>query len=48
MIQEIAVVLLLILSLAYLCYRLNRKFFSSGKGCDTCAFSEKGKIEPLN
>ena len=48
MIQEIVVVLLLILSLAYLCYRVNRKFFSSGKGCDTCPFSGKEKIEPLN
>jgi hypothetical protein len=47
MIQEIAVVLLLILSLAYLGYRVNQKFFSTGKGCDTCAFSEKEKIEPL-
>jgi hypothetical protein len=48
MIQEIAVVLLLILSLAYLGYRVNRKFFSKAKGCDTCAFSGKEKIEPLN
>ncbi len=48
MIQEIAVVLLLILSLVYLCYRVNRKFFSKAKGCDACAFSGKEKIEPLN
>ena len=48
MIQEIVVVLLLILSLVYLCYRVNQKFFSKEKGCDTCAFSGKEKIEPLN
>ena len=48
MIQEIAVVLLLILSLVYLCYRVKQKIFSKAKACNTCAFSGKEKIEPLN
>jgi hypothetical protein len=48
MIQEIAVVVLIILSISYLCFRVNKKIFKKGKGCETCAFSGKEKIEPLN
>ncbi|MCF8329335.1 MAG: hypothetical protein K9I37_03260 [Crocinitomicaceae bacterium] len=44
MTQEIVVITLVILATSYLMYRVKKKFFSSNKTCESCAFSPENKI----